>query len=55
MIIRTAKMEDLTALTQIGQACYPKEEAVTQADYQKRLSTYPDQILIDIEMGGYLL
>lgn len=22
MIIRTAKMEDLTALTQIGQACY---------------------------------
>lgn len=51
MIIRTAKIEDVTTLTLIGKACYPEEETVAQADCEERVKAYPDHFLILEENG----
>lgn len=46
MIIRSAKMEDLSALAKIGEECYPPEEAITKSEYKKRLNVYPEHFWI---------
>ena len=42
MLIRTASMADLTALTAIEAACFPAAEAATEQDFAKRLAVYPE-------------
>ncbi len=39
MIIRTATIDDLTALAKIGEEYYPPEETIQRSEYEKRLLT----------------
>ena len=37
MNIRTAVLDDLSAIAEIGALCYPAEEALTKEEYRERL------------------
>ena len=41
MKIRTATMDDLSAVTQLEKACFPQAEAASEASFASRLSVYP--------------
>ena len=41
MIIRTATMEDLAALTAVEAACFPAAEAASEQAFAARLAVYP--------------
>lgn len=49
MKIRHAKMTDLEAITRIESTCFPKAEAATKEELQKRISFYSDYfwLLVD--------
>ena len=42
MLIRTATIEDLDAVTTVEAECFPPSEAATRADFEHRLSHYCD-------------
>ena len=42
MLIRTATIEDLDAVTTVEAECFPPSEAATSADFEHRLSHYGD-------------
>ena len=42
MLIRTATIEDLDAVTTVEAECFPPSEAATRADFEHRLSHYGD-------------
>lgn len=42
MLIRTATIEDLDAVTTVETECFPPSEAATRADFEHRLSHYGD-------------
>ena len=42
MLIRTATIEDLDAVTAVEAECFPPSEAATRADFEHRLSHYGD-------------
>lgn len=42
MIIRTASLEDLDAITKIEQVCFPAAEAADRASFCERLTYYPN-------------
>ena len=42
MIIRTASLEDLDAMTKIEQVCFPAAEAADRASFCERLTYYPN-------------
>ena len=42
MLIRTATIEDLDAVTTVEAECFPPLEAATRADFEHRLSHYGD-------------
>ena len=42
MLIRTATIEDLDAVTTVEAECFPPSEAATRADFEHRLSNYGD-------------
>ena len=42
MLIRTATIEDLDAVTTVEAECFPPSEAATHADFEHRLSHYGD-------------
>lgn len=54
MIIRTATMEDLTAVTAVEAACFPPAEAATGKDFAARLAVYPDHFWL-LEQEGVLI
>ena len=54
MRIRTATMEDLSALTAIEAACFPDAEAAKEEDFRKRLAVYPNHFWLLEEEGEIL-
>lgn len=42
MIIRTASLENLDAITKIEQVCFPAAEAADRASFCERLTYYPN-------------
>lgn len=42
LIIRTATMADLEAITQVEAVCFPVAEAATEQEFRERLSHYAD-------------
>ena len=42
MLIRTATIEDLDAVTTVEAECFPPSEAATRSDFEHRLSHYGD-------------
>ncbi len=54
MNIRTAVMEDLESITKVEAACFPKEEAATSNDFEKRLRVYPEYFWL-LEDGGKII
>ena len=51
MIIRTATMEDLPALTEVERRCFPKAEAATEDEFRMRLQVYPEHFWIMEDEG----
>ena len=51
MLIRTASMQDLDAVSLVEAACFPAAEAATQADFEHRLTYYSNHfwLLFDNE------
>lgn len=54
MNIRTAVMEDLENITKVEAACFPKEEAATLRDFEKRLKVYPEHFWL-LEAEGEII
>lgn len=54
MNIRTAKMEDLAAVTALEAACFPVAEAAGEASLSGRLTVYPDHFWL-LEDGKTLV
>lgn len=54
MRIRTAAIEDLSALTGIEAQCFPAAEAATEADLYERLSAYPNHFWL-LEKQGQII
>ena len=57
MIIRTATMDDLAAVTQIEAICFPPAEAAPESSFRARLTHYPEHfwLLFDgDEMVGFV-
>ena len=46
MLIRTATIEDLDAVTTVEAECFPPSEAATRADFEHRLSHYVDHFCL---------
>ena len=42
MKIRNATIEDLRSITDVEARCFPKAEAATEEDFEKRLNMYPN-------------
>lgn len=42
MNIRNATTKDLQAITEVEARCFPKAEAATEKDFEKRLNVYPN-------------
>ncbi len=55
MRIRTATMEDLTAVTAVEAACFPAAEAAKEADLAARLQVYPDHFWLMEDEDGTLV
>lgn len=55
MRIRTATLEDLTAVTAVEAACFPAAEAATEADFAERLAAYPNHFWLLEEDNGTLV
>lgn len=55
MRIRTATLEDLTAVTAVEAACFPAAEAATEADFAERLAAYPNHFWLLEEEDGTLV
>ena len=51
LIIRNAVLEDLDAICALENACFPKAEAASRADFEKRLTQYPNHFWI-LEQSG---
>ena len=51
MLIRTATIEDLDAVTTVEAECFPPSEAATRADFEHRLSHYGDHFWLMFEEG----
>ena len=52
MQIRTATMDDLSAVTSVETACFPPNEAATEQDFAQRLAVYPNHFwLLEDENG----
>lgn len=49
MIIRTATIEDLDAITAVEQECFPSAEAATREELEDRLTYYADHFLLMYE------
>ncbi len=51
MLIRTATLQDLDAVSMVEAECFPETEAATRADFEQRLTYYPDHfwLLFDDE------
>lgn len=43
LTLRTASLNDLSAVTAVEAACFPPAEAATESDFHKRLTVYPDR------------
>lgn len=57
MIIRTATMADLDAVTAIEAACFPPAEAATRESFAQRLAVFPNYFWLveqDGELVGFL-
>lgn len=54
MIIRNAKISDLSAITEIEEKCFPTSEAATKEDFEARLSVYPDHFWL-LDHNGKLI
>ena len=54
MIIRTATMEDLSAVTAVEAACFPEAEAATEQDFAARLAVYPQHFWL-LEREGEVI
>ena len=54
MIIRTATMEDLAAVTAVEAACFPAAEAATEQDFAARLAVYPQHFWL-LEREGEVI
>ena len=46
MMIRHARLEDLSMLVQICNECYPPEERISEIEYKHRWETYPQHFWI---------
>lgn len=55
MQIRTATMEDLTAVTAVEAACFPAAEAATEEDFAARLAVYPNHFWLLEDEAGTLI
>lgn len=52
MRIRTATLADLSAVTAVETACFPPAEAATKANFENRLTVYPDHFwLLEADDG----
>lgn len=49
MVIRTATMEDLDAVTAVEAECFPPAEAATREEFEGRLRTYGDHFWLMFE------
>lgn len=49
LTLRTASLDDLSAVTALEAACFPTAEAATEADFRKRLIAYPDRFWLLFE------
>ena len=57
MKIRTATILDLQAITEVEARCFPKAEAASENDFQKRLSVYPNHFWLledDKKLVGFV-
>lgn len=54
MEIRTATLNDLSVLTEIGKVCFPPEEAAAEKEFEERLKVYPNHFWI-LENDGDLI
>ena len=48
MLIRTATIEDLDAVTAVEAECFPPAEAATRANFEHRLSHYASHFWLKI-------
>ena len=55
MRIRTATMEDLTAVTSVEAACFPPNEAAKEQDFAARLAVYPNHFWLLEDEDGRLI
>jgi len=49
MTIKTATLSDLASISAVEAACFPPAEAATSADFQNRLSVYPEHFWLLFE------
>lgn len=49
MIIRKVETNDLDALVNIENMCFPKEEAATRASFEYRIAAFPDSFYVAVE------
>lgn len=54
MNIRTARIEDVKQFAEIGYACYPVEETITEEEYRKRVDVYPNHFWV-LETQGEIV
>lgn len=54
MIIRTATMNDLEAITAVEAECFPAAEAATRKDFEERLKIYPKHFWV-LEQEGKII
>lgn len=53
MKIRTATRYDLPSIMEIGNLCFPPEEAVTEKEFEERLKVYPNHVWMLEEDGEW--
>ena len=51
ILIRTATLADLEAITRVEAECFPAAEAATEAEFRQRLSRYADHFWLMFEEG----
>lgn len=49
MLIRTATMEDLEAITKVEALCFPQAEAATKEEFKERLTYYPNHFWLGFD------
>ena len=55
MQIRTATMDDLSAVTSVEAACFPPNEAATEQDFAQRLAVYPNHFWLLENENGHVI